>query len=102
MRITEEWLNQFFSAVDENNILRRRESVSIEFKEVFHWHDKNFKSKLAKSIAAFANNKGGVIVFGVSNKPHKLVGIENFDNTDDAEITTFLNNHLVHPEFAYF
>ena len=94
MRITEEWLNQFFSAVDENNILRRRESVSIEFKKVFHWHDKNFKSKLAKSIAAFANNKGGVIVFGVSNKPHKLVGIESFDNTDDAEITTFLNNHF--------
>ena len=94
MRITDEWLKQFFSTVDENNILRRRESVSIEFKEHFYWNDKKFRSKLAKSIASFANNKGGVIVFGVSNKPHKLVGIENFNSVDDAEITMFLNNHF--------
>jgi len=100
MKITKEWLDQFFSAVDENNILRRRESVSIEFKEIFDWGTKEYKSKIAKSAAAFSNNRGGVIVFGVANKPHKIKGTSNFEETDDAEISTFFTNHFT-PEIQF-
>ena len=94
MKIFKEWFDQFFSAVDENLILRRRESVTIEFKETFEWGRKEFRSKIAKSAAAFANNRGGIIVFGISNKPHHVIGIKNFLEIDDSEVSTFFTTHF--------
>ena len=68
------WIEQFFSLLDENNILRRREKSTIEFKEVFDWSDKESRSNYAKTCAAFSNSKGGIIFFGIRDKPHHLVG----------------------------
>lgn len=48
------------------NRLVSRESGWLEFKESFNW---NSKDRYAKSIASFANNKGGYIVFGIKDKP---------------------------------
>jgi len=45
-----------------------------EFKISFNW---NSRDKYAKSMAAFANNKGGYIVFGVKDKPLDLVGLQS-------------------------
>jgi len=68
-----------------------RESSRLEFKQAFNW---NNNAKYAKTMAAFANNRGGYIVFGVSNKPRKLLGLTNerFNNIDPAEISEFLNS----------
>lgn len=90
-RIDQEWINDFFSQTDRNFNVNKRESSIIEFKEFFDWSSKEFKSKIAKTAAAFSNNKGGVILFGIKNRPNRLVGIDNFDTTDDYEITTYLN-----------
>ena len=90
-RIDQEWINDFFSQTDNDFNINRRESSVVEFKEFFDWTSKEFKSKIAKTAAAFSNNKGGVIIFGIKNRPNTLIGIDNFDSTDDYEITTYFN-----------
>ena len=70
------------------NILDNRESSRLEFKRAFHMDWGNY----AKSIAAFANTSGGFIVFGVENKPHKLVGVTSkIDSFEPAKLTDYLN-----------
>jgi len=73
-----------------SNRLTSRESSWLEFKESFNWEN---KSKYAKTMAAFANNKGGYIVFGVQNNPKNLVGLKNdkFESFDESKITEYLN-----------
>lgn len=76
-----------------------RESGWLEFKESFNWLSKD---EYAKSMAAFANNKGGFIIFGVKDQPRELVGLQsnNFENTDEAKITSYLNN-VLSPEIIF-
>ena len=50
------------------------ETTDCDFKEVVE-HAKP-KSWL-KSVSAFANNKGGTLVFGVSDKDHAVVGLQD-------------------------
>lgn len=68
-----------------------REGVSLEFKEAFNW---NSKARYAKSMAAFANHKGGYLVLGVSNNPRLLKGLagDGFEDLDEARITEYLNS----------
>jgi hypothetical protein len=89
--LSDEWLNDFFAIADENNIIKRRESYCIEFKRSFDWLIESSRSAYCKSLAAFANNNGGALMFGIENKPHKIVGINNFDEIDDADITNYIN-----------
>ena len=71
--------------------LLSRESSTLEFKESFNW---NSKDRYAKSMASFANNRGGYIIFGVTDNPKVLVGLKNnnFESFDEARITEYLNN----------
>ncbi len=50
------------------------ESKNIEFK--VQRPDRSIK--YMKSVVAFANGKGGQIVFGVDDKTRKVVGIRSF------------------------
>lgn len=88
----------FFHPTICNRIVAR-ESSWLEFKESFNWLSRD---KYARSMAAFANVKGGYIVFGVKNLPRELVGLQsdNFENTDEAKITGYLNDVLL-PEIEY-
>jgi hypothetical protein len=76
-----------------------RESSKIEFKESFNWGS---KSKYSKTLSAFANNKGGSIIFGVKPNPKELVGLQNnnFEDIDEAKITEYLNN-VFSPEIEF-
>ncbi len=82
-----------------SNRITSRESGWLEFKESFDWGS---KAKYAKSMAAFANNKGGYIVFGIRDKPRDMVGLQsnNFETTDEAKITAYLNN-IFSPEIVF-
>ena len=51
--------------------LKSRESNTVEFKESFN---KNSTAKYAKTMAAYSNNRGGYIIFGVKDNPRKIVG----------------------------
>ena len=51
----------------------------LEFKESFNLGNMD---EYAKTMAAFANNRGGIIIFGVKDNPRIPIGIrkEKFDN----------------------
>ncbi len=98
----EVYLVEFLKEVDEDGKLRHREGKRIEFKQKFH---KNMFPKYSRSMAAFANADGGYIIFGVSNRPRRPIGLNgralnNFQDLDDAELVTYLNEHFS-PEFRW-
>ncbi len=72
--------------------LIRREGQTLEFKENFNF---NGMAEYLRDFAAFANNKGGYLVFGVKDRPRRAVGIkpaskDQFDKIDPEMITGFL------------
>jgi hypothetical protein len=72
--------------------LFHREGQELEFKEQFNF------AGLAdhfRDFAAFANNRGGVMVFGVQDSPRVPIGLtevshEQFNKIDPARITGYL------------
>lgn len=88
---TQECMNEIFkvSAWDSNR-LTSRECSWLEFKLSFNWGG---KEAYAKSMSAFANTAGGYIVFGISNSPRRIIGLNNnnFEETDPAKISEYLN-----------
>jgi len=57
-----------------------RESKRLEFKQDYDPAD---VSEYTKVLASFANTAGGTIIFGVSNKPKRIVGCNN--TVDEAD-----------------
>ncbi|MCD8426034.1 ATP-binding protein [Tenacibaculum dicentrarchi] len=77
---------QYF--IVSGNVIRQKESSEIEFKESFH-SPKHKDKKLHKWIASFANNNGGLILYGIKDNG-ELIGLQNnkleeFDNKDLSE-----------------
>lgn len=68
------------------------ENESIEFKEQFNWAS---PEHYAKTMAAFSNNKGGYILFGI-NDAGVIVGArrDKFEKVDSGKISQFLNRHF--------
>lgn len=101
-----------FSQVDLNEIFNispnapdrviSRESSSLEFKESFGWAS---LAKYLKTSASYANAKGGYIVFGIANKPHRLVGLSGaklklFEEIDPERMSHNYNQHFA-PEIKW-
>lgn len=79
------------SLVDEYRIINR-ESVTIEFKESYNHAS---IAQYFKTIASFANNMGGYLIFGVGDKPRRLIGLkekslEQFETLKVEEFTKAL------------
>ena len=73
-----------------------RESTWLEFKESFGWLS---LGKYVKTMAAFANVKGGYIVFGIKNSPHLLLGLtgeklKTFNEIDSEKLSNSLNEYF--------
>lgn len=79
--------------VKEDGILYRRESQYLEFKESFNLAG---LADYFRDFAAFSNNKGGYLVFGVKDRPRReLIGLsaklaESFDKLDPEQISGYL------------
>jgi hypothetical protein len=100
---SQEKINDIFRTSTKNPTrLVSRESSNLEFKASFGW--KSLPGYL-KSFASFANAKGGYLVFGVSNRPRKLVGLnginEKLFEDIDCEIMTGNLNEYFSPEISY-
>lgn len=72
--------------------LYRREGQELEFKEQFNFAGLD---KYVRDFAAFANNRGGYIVFGIKNAPRVHIGLsksslEQFEKIDPERITNAL------------
>jgi hypothetical protein len=64
--------------------IKQRESQQLEFKEAFSLGDALLE--YARSLVGMANNQGGILVFGVKDKPHIPVGLKDnrFNSLDPA------------------
>lgn len=87
----EDLVRKIVSSVTSSGLLKSRESNTVEFKENFNASN---TSKYAKTMAAFANNKGGYIIFGITDRPRTIKGLlnENFDNLNQEQFTENINN----------
>lgn len=84
--------------VPEGTKLRVHESDVVEFKQSVNW---GATPEYARTMAAFANNRGGYLVFGVM--PDRTIdGLknDNFDRRDPAIVTQFLRDHF-QPEIRW-
>lgn len=70
-----------------------REGSTIEFKESYSHAG---MAQYFKTIAAFANNAGGYIIFGVGDKPRRLLGLrdKNLSQFEDLKVEEFTKNLL--------
>ena len=87
-------LNELLRLKDDGFVYHR-ESQELEFKEQYNFAG---LADYFKDFAAFSNNKGGYLIFGVKDKPKReLVGLtssslDQFDKIDPEKITGFLLN----------
>ena len=75
--------------------LQKSEDDTIEYKKSF-----SFDDKLMKTCAAFANARGGYIVFGIEDQSRAIVGLNSskaqvFDGYDLAKATARLNSRFM-------
>lgn len=70
-----------------------RESSTIEFKESYNHAG---MSQYLKTMAAFANNSGGYIIFGIGENPRRLVGLKekNLKQFEEIKVEEFTKNLL--------
>ncbi|WP_316185140.1 MULTISPECIES: ATP-binding protein [unclassified Bradyrhizobium] len=73
-------LSELFAFDAGSGAVTGRESKRLEFKQDYEPAD---VSEYTKVLASFANTAGGTIVFGVSNKPKRIVGCTNM--VDEAD-----------------
>lgn len=87
----EEAIRSIISSVDSQGHLTSRESTTVEFKASFNMLN---KTKYAKTMAAFANNRGGYIVFGIEDRPRRVKGLmnRNFDDMDQEQFADAINS----------
>jgi len=91
-KLNENEVNEFLKLKDDGNLFHR-ESQYLEFKESFNFGG---LAEYYRDFAAFANNKGGYLIFGVKDRPKReLVGLsekatEQFDKLDPEKVTGHL------------
>lgn len=79
--------------VREDGTLYHRESQTLEFKESFNFAG---LAEYFRDFAAFANNKGGYLIFGIKDKPRReLLGLnanakDQLEKLDPERISGFL------------
>ena len=68
-----------------------REGTTIEFKESYSHAG---MAQYFKTVAAFANNAGGYIIFGVANSPRRLEGLKgkNLTQFEELKVEEFTKN----------
>lgn len=92
------YIRKLISNADNEGRVKARERNDLEYKEKF---GKNSFSKYAKTMASFANNKGGYIVFGIKDSPREILGVNNsFREFKQEELTEYLNS-LFSPEIMW-
>lgn len=89
----EDRVKEVLANSNDDGKVKSRESTSLEFKENF-----GFKSlaKYLKTICAFSNTQGGILVFGVTDSPRTLKGIDKdkFDQIKIEQLSTYLSEYF--------
>lgn len=75
-----------------NGRLHHREGQTVEFKEQFNFAG---LGDYFRDFAAFSNNQGGLLIFGVTDSPRTITGLsqnslDQFENIDPERISGYL------------
>lgn len=75
------------SSKDSSRIINR-EGTTVEFKESYNHGN---MAQYFKAMAAFANNQGGYILFGIGDKPRRLIGLKDksLSQFEDLKVEVF-------------
>lgn len=94
--ISESSLKRLIKVRNDSLAVKTKEGTQKEFKESF-----SFGSLFVylRTMAAFANARGGYIIFGITDNPRMIKGLseshlEQFDNLDRAKLTDGLNEYF--------
>jgi hypothetical protein len=75
--------------LNSRGYVKQRESQVLEFKQSFRYGDSLVE--YSRSLVGMANNQGGSIVFGIKNKPHEVVGLDDrFESFDPKDLNSIL------------
>ncbi|MDE5887057.1 MAG: ATP-binding protein [Muribaculaceae bacterium] len=85
---------QFSFDLEPKGYLKKRESANLEYKQNFQRGDNLLK--YLKTLVGMANNKGGMIMFGIQDSPHIPLGMANnrFHEVDPKEIDTRFRDYF--------
>lgn len=89
-----EYLTSIFRTSSKDPLrIVNREGTTIEFKESY---SHGGMAQYFKTIAAFANNSGGYIIFGVGDKPRRLIGLKDksLQQFEELKVEEFTKNLL--------
>lgn len=94
----EGFIRNLIGIAQKGERVKSRERNDLEFKETFglgSW------AKYAKTMAAFANNCGGYIIFGIKDTPREIKGVNSaFSDFSQERFTESLNS-LFSPELIW-
>ncbi len=91
-------VSKIITLTNNEGYLTNRESSTIEFKQSIN---SGYNAAYAKTMAAFANNRGGYIIFGVKDNPREIIGVtHNFENFNQEKLTDIVNS-LFTPEIIW-
>lgn len=94
----EEYIINNLLVKDSKGHLKRRERNDLEYKKSFgmgSW------AAYAKTMASFANNMGGYLLFGIKDTPREIVGVNNAFEIFKQEKFTEALNALFAPEIQW-
>lgn len=80
--------------VEIKGIIARGEGETTEFK--VQVPDVKESSKLTKTVAAFANGEGGIIIVGVEDNTGQVVGIKGNVEQEKVRLAQMIRNNLTH------
>jgi hypothetical protein len=93
-RITEFFLSSIFSK-DGKYYTKLIENERIEFKKSLQLSSGGISKSYIKTIAGFANNKGGYIIFGIDPIENEITGIKNeYKDLDNRIISSTIKDWL--------
>lgn len=77
-----------------NGIVLLKEDDRVEYKLIFDNGSKEAKAKYGKELAALYNYQGGYLIFGVDDTTNELVGLSNFVQPDNADLSNDINSYF--------
>ena len=74
------------------DIIRAGENSRVEFKQ-----DTIHQEALLQEIVAFANTEGGIIIFGIQDNTHRIIGLTKKQTDDIDKKIANITNDLIRP-----
>jgi len=79
---------------NKTTIIGKREGYNLEFKKSFGWQS---RFEYLRTMAAYANNNGGYILFGIGSSPNTFIGLneealERFNSIDDSQWSALIRS----------